>query len=185
MKKILFALLCMACTGTAWAQSPIPTELPPAQGPTLQLVAGRILARDACCNSPCPPACPQPCKNACPQACKTACPREPVCISVPAKKIEKKITYSSACEKVCFKSCSSLLRGCNTGCDQGNCESKVYTQKYLVKKVCVTECDTYKCVPVNPNCDGCRTGILQGHHHQQPGVVVETIPAQPMPPAKK
>ena len=73
--------------------------------------------------------------------------------------IQKSGPDSSVCEKVCFKACGPLFGHCNSRCDAGNCESHVYTQKYLVKKVHITECDTYKCVPTS-GCENTAVGIV-------------------------
>jgi hypothetical protein len=191
MKRLLLALLCVACTGTAWAQTstlPATPSVLPAYQPTyavydtraIQTVSGGRLGSLGCPTAcdPCPTACAQPCPTACAQPC-----REPACIAVPSVKIVTKICYSSACEKVCFKDCPSFLGGhCNGGCDSTKCECHVYTQRYLVKRVNKTECPATKCVPTNPCCDTCG----HGHHggggiiYGQPAPVVETIPAVPM-----
>ncbi|MBI3823146.1 MAG: hypothetical protein HY289_10770 [Planctomycetes bacterium] len=176
MKKMLLGLFCVAFAGAAYAQE-VNVAHEPMQPTTLQQVSSRLLARGASCNSPCPPACPQPCKVACAHGWRPPCPN---CLTVPAQKVEKHICYSSVCEKICFRAPSSFLHG--GSCEQ-NCEHRSYTQKYLVKKVTTTVTDTYKCVPANPNCDNCRSGILHSHH--QPGTIVEPIPVKPMPPARK
>jgi hypothetical protein len=180
MKRLLLALLCVACTGTAWAQTgmALPATQPsvvvlsvqkgtptPVYDPIQQVSGGRFFAGPGCCGT------------ACPTTCATSCP---TCIAVPAIKVHTKICYSSVCEKVCFKDCSSFFGRCNSGCDQGKCEAKVYTQKYLVKRVHTTECETTKCVPA---CDNCHGGVVVQPRFATPGV--ETIPTQPLPAGKK
>jgi hypothetical protein len=195
MKRLLLALLCVACTGTAWAQSstlPATPSVLPAYQPTyavydtraIQTVSGGRFASFGCPSScdPCPTACAQPCATNCATHCAAPC-REPACIAVPAVKIVTKVCYSSTCEKVCFKDCSPFHCGhCDSGCDQGRCECHVYTQKYLVKRVHTTECPTTKCVPTNPCCDTCGHGHRGGNGfiYGQPAPMVETIPVQPM-----
>jgi hypothetical protein len=173
MKRMLLGLCCVAFAGVAYAQEVIVAHQP-APPSSLQLVSGRIFARDACCNSPCPPVCAKTCAQPCRQSC-------PNCMVVPTQKIEKHVCYSSVCEKVCFKACPPFLGG---NCEQ-NCANRQYTQKYLVKKVSVQVVDTYKCVPINPSCDTCRAGILHSHQPAPCATVVETIPTKPMPPVKK
>jgi hypothetical protein len=182
MKKMLFALLCVACTGTAWAQSPLPNQ--PVMQPTLSVIAiqpgtpiqqvsgGRILSGPAC-------GAPAYCAPACAPVCT---PTKTICVPEPSIKVITKVNYSSLCEKVCVPKCRSFFGSrCDSGC-QASCESNVYQKKYLVKTLCVTECPTTKCVPVEvPACET-RGGIL--HYRQQAAgigapVVVESIPVAP------
>jgi hypothetical protein len=176
MKRILFALLCVACTGTAWAQTPTSTP-PPAQpsvtvlparagaiatpSPSIQPASGgRVLAGPACGTPNC----------ATPACCAT--PTKTICVPEEGKKIVVKINYSSVCTKVCFPTCS-LFGRCNSGCDQGHCESHAWQQNYLVKRVCITECPITRCVPVCvPVCETGRCGV-----HCPAPAKVETIPA--------
>ena len=185
MKRMLFALLCVACTGTAWGQTSLPNQ--PVPQPTLTVVGihpgtqiqpvshGRILGGQACA-----PACTPACAPACAQACLAT---KTICVPEPATKVTVKFNYSSVCEKICFPKCSSFLSPkCDTGCAQGNCASHPFQKKYLIKKACITECPTTKCVPVEvPACEA--RGIL--HHRQTSAnigapVVVESIPVQPL-----
>jgi hypothetical protein len=205
MKKYILGLLCVALASTAWAQSPMPV-LPAAQGsivilgvqeipssvhmvqtPIMQVSGGRLLGGS--CGAPqcCQPACPT-------QACCT--PTKTICVPEPAVKVTVKISYGSVCEKICYPKCnfggflggSGCNKGCNTGCatacnstgcNQPECASHVYQKKYLVKRVCVTECPTTKCVPVCvPACSTGYQGVSAGAR------IVETIPAQPMPSKK-
>ena len=185
MRMLLLGLLCAACTGTAYGQNPTSTQ--PAQ-PTAVVLAvqagttptsaqieqvshGRIFGCSAC-------------ESAC--GAKTCCetPMRTTCIAVPAVKKHVQINYSSVCEKVCFPTCGKLFGSkCDSGCAPGNCETKVYTQKYLVKKLCITECPTTKCVAVTvPACEAGQGGVIQA----QPVVPrVETIPVKPMPLPKR
>jgi hypothetical protein len=177
MKRMLFALLCVACTGTAWAQSPMPNQ---PSGTVQQVSGGRIFAGPACGAPACGPAC---------AATKT------ICVPEPAIVVHKKITYSSICGKVCFPKCSSFLsHGCNS-CEQGQCGSHAYQKNYLVKRVCVTECPTTACIPVTvPACETGHVGML---HHQractasctQACTTMEPSPSAPatkmMPPASQ
>ena len=205
MKKYILGLLCAMLASTAWAQSPMPV-LPAAQGsvvilgvqeipssvhvvvqaPIMQVSGGRLLGGS--CGAP--QCCQQTCQT---QACCT--PTKTICVPEPAVKITKKINYGSVCEQVCYPKCNfaGLLSGsgccnsgcktgcataCNsTGCNQAECGSQVYQKKYLVKRVCVTECPTTKCVPVCV--PACSTGNC-GTIHRAGATVVETIPAQPM-----
>jgi hypothetical protein len=160
MKRILFALLCVACTGTAWAQAPMPNQ---PTGTVQQVSGGRIFAGPACgapaCGTPaCAPACGTP---ACAPACAPVCAApKTICVPEPAIAIHKKITYSSECGQVCFPKCT-LGRDCNS-CDQGQCEGHPYQKNYLVKRVTVTECPTTKCVPVQVSgCNSCTGTVYQ------------------------
>lgn len=181
MKRMLFALLCVACTGTAWAQSSLPNQ--PMPQPTVAVLAiypgtpiqqvshGRILGGPVCA-----PACAAPCAPVC-------TPTKTICVPEPTTKVTIKINYSSICEKICFPKCSSFLSPkCDGGCAQGNCEGHAYQKKYLIKRIEVTECPTTRCIPVEvPVCET-RGGIL---HQQRPGVVgapvvVERIPVAPL-----
>jgi hypothetical protein len=179
MRNMLLGLLCVACTGTAWAQTP-PTTLPPAQSgatvlptaspvfpmqPIEQASHGRLLAGPTCGTPNCgTPAC-------------CAAPTKTICVPEPATKVV--VSYSSTCEKICFPKCT-FGRGCNSDCDQGR-EGHNYQKKYLVKTVCIADRPPTKWVPVTaPACEtGCGTqGIL--HNRRPAPAAVETIPQQPM-----
>lgn len=189
MRMLLLGLLCVACTGTAYAQNPISTQ--PAQPGVVVLAVqqgssstsahiqqvshGRIFGCSTCqkaCGA-------EPCGAA--ACCET--PMRTTCISVPSVKKHVHVTYSSVCEKVCFPKCDLFKSSCDSGCAQGRCEGQVYTKKYLVKRVCVTECPTTKCVAVIvPACEQGHGAVIS----QQPvAPVVETIPVQPMPLPKR
>ena len=184
MKRILFAVLCIACTGTAWAQSSLPaqpqlTVLPAQQGTTVQQVSGgRIFGSSACA-----PACAPKCAPACTPTCVPAClATKTICVPEPAVKVVIKVNYSSVCEKVCFPKCASFFsaKSCDSGCAQPNCDSNIYQKKYLIKKVCVTECPTTKCVPVEvPVCET-RGGIIHRSGVGAAPVIVESIPVAPI-----
>ena len=169
MKRILFALLCVACTGTAWAQTPnsnVPTQpgttvfsVQKTTAPVYDMRAiqpdsgGRFGGHD------CAPDC-----------CVT--PTKTICVPEPGTKKVMKINYSSFCDKVCYPRCSLFGHGCNS-CDHGQCEGHAWQQNYLVKRVCTTECPITKCVPVCvPVCDTSRCGV-----HCPAPAAVETIPA--------
>jgi hypothetical protein len=182
MKRILLALLCVACTGTAWAQSPQPARpLPSANAitvqpatPIQQSTGNRQFAEFMPSNN-CAPSCCQPCCV----ATKT------ICVPECATKITVKINYSSVCEKICFPKCSCFGGHCNSCCEQGKCDSHIYQKKYLVKHVCTTECPTTKCVAVEvPACDSRGCGIF---HRQSGGVSSAPIYVEPIPvpPTKK
>jgi hypothetical protein len=185
MKRILFALLCVASTGTAWAQSPTPTQgVLPAypvyqmqSGAIQQVSGGKVFGGSGCCVPNCAPACGVP-------ACQ---PTKTICVPEPSVTIHKKITYSSICERVCFPKCPPLGGGkcCDSGCGQGNCESHSYQKKYLVKHVCITECPSTTCVAVTV--PACNTGCA-GAACAQPssGVIAPpVVVTPPMPPARK
>jgi hypothetical protein len=174
MKRILFALLCVACTGTAWAQTPnstVPTQpgttvlsVQKATAPVydvraIQPVSGGRFSGHACGASDCAPIC-------------STTPTKTICVPVPATKVDVKINYSRICGKVCFPKCTPFSHGCNS-CDHGQCECHAWQQNYLVKRVTITECPITKCVPVCvPVCETGRCGV----HCPAPGKV-ETIQA--------
>ena len=174
MKRILFALLCVVCTGTAWAQtpnSPVPaqpgttvvsvqkTTAPVYDMRVIQPTSGGRFGGHACGTSDCAPDC-----------CVT--PTKTICVPYPEKKIVLKVTYSKECGKVCFPKCTLFSHGCNS-CELGQCECHAWHQNFLVKHVTpcpttVTKCRP-ECVPV---CETGRCGV------QCPApAAVETIPA--------
>jgi hypothetical protein len=183
MKKFFLGLLFLACTGTAWAQTPTSTlpvaeptavvlAVQPGTAPSsvhIQQVSG-CFGASPCAKACCPTTCCAP--KCCEPAFKT------ICIPTASTVVTKKISYSSTCEKVCVPKCSSFFGGCKTGCDTGceaKCDSQIYQKRYLVKHVCVTVCPTTKCVPVTvPACETARCGIATAAP-----VVVETVPVQP------
>ena len=171
MKRLFLTLVCAALANTAWAQAPmqsLPAVPPPSavvlsiqkstvvpQEAPIQQTSGRLLG-GACCD-PCPKACAQPC----PQACAT--PTKTICVPEAAIKVTVKVNYSSLCTKICYPKCTLFGTSCcNTGCDQPKCDSHIYQKKYLVKKVCITECPTTKCVPVQVSgCNSCTGTVYQ------------------------
>src|SRR6516164_4216517 len=171
MKRILFALLCVACTGAAWAQTPnstVPTQLgtpvPSAQKAPAPVYDMRVIppvSGSRFGGHDCAPDC-----------CVT--PTKTICVPEPATKKVMKINYSKLCDKVCFPRCSLLGHGCD-GCDHGQCEGHAWHQNYLVKRVCITECPITKCVPVCvPVCETNRCGV-----NCPAPAAVETIPTTP------
>jgi hypothetical protein len=160
MKRLFLTLACAALANTAWAQAPmqtLPTAPPPGavvlsvqksvvvtqQAPIQQVSGGRLVG-GACCT----------------EACCT--PTKTICVPEPGIKVTVKINYSSECTKICFPKCTLFGAGCcNSGCEQGQCSSHIYQKKYLVKKVCITECPTTNCVPVEvPACETGHCRIL-------------------------
>ena len=115
------------------------------------LLAGSVLAQQCTSTSCSKPACVAAAGQACdcPNCCGAACK---ICVPEPAKKKIEKVNYSCKCKDFCVKGCPGLHnRTCKDcqGCDVENCPTcgKVRTKKVLIKKVKVTECDTFKCVP--------------------------------------
>jgi hypothetical protein len=64
-----------------------------------------------------------------------------------------------------------------SGCVSGNCGNRVYKKKCLIKRVCITECPTTKCVAVTVPASEAGHGVIQV---QPAAPCVETIPVQPM-----
>ncbi len=85
----------------------------------------------------------------CPRCCGARCNE---CVVAPATKKNEKVNYSMKCVDFCVKGFPGLgnhtCKDCK-GCEVQNCPTcgKVRTKKVLIKKVKVTECDTFKCVP--------------------------------------
>jgi hypothetical protein len=171
MKRMLFAMICVACTGTAWAQMPtLPQPTPTVAGVrSASLVQQMSGGGPACGTAPCD----QPSCNS--DACVRLTKTKTICVPEPATKVTVKINYSSVCEKVCFPKCTLWGSGCDSGCEQGKCEHHAYQKKYLVKRICTTECPTTKCVPVEvPVCQpGCAPGV-PGYAIIEPAVVPPT-----------
>jgi hypothetical protein len=82
-----------------------------------------------------------------------SCGRCPDCVRVPDVVKHTEVLYCTKCRDICLPKCSlrGILSGhCGScgGCDSGECSdcTKYHTHR-LMKRVCVTECPTTKCVP--------------------------------------
>jgi len=174
MKRYFLALAALAITTPVWAQAQ--SQGQPLYGPYLansgtiqQVSGGRFLSG-----------------HGCDADCGTCSTGRTVCVPEPTTIKHTKNLYSSQCGHACYRKCSLLgfltpHNNCDSGCADGGC-SHAFTTKFLVKKVCTTECPGTKCVPA-PGCDGGH-GLFR-HQAGVSGAPVEVIHTAPMPMPKK
>ncbi len=154
MKRYCIGLVLAGFLGTLAAQEPnnsgkpLPATPVATGGPQVNVPAGPVLLpAGQCC-----------------------LPTRTVCCPEPATKIIIKPVYSAIREPICVPKCPLIPhRGCCENCP----DYRPYHRGYLVKRLAITECDTYKGVP--HSIPDCWSGRVSGCLH--PAGPSEPIPA--------
>src|SRR4051794_32609623 len=160
MKRFLSGLCLLAVASVGMAQMPqIPATYPmvqPMAQPTGQPIAGSypLYANPGTPSAAAPymqSGLAYPYNPGCgPECCV---PMTKVCVPEPAIKTITHTCYSKTCAEFCYPKCSCCLAslfGCCNACP--GCDGP-YTKYFLIKKVRIEECPTFKCVPTEvPAC---------------------------------
>src|SRR5207245_882209 len=166
MKSVLYGLALFAVGGAALAQTPDIIQVQSSQrSPAAATLPTTAATGGVVYHPSVPPNCGANC-----------CAPAKVCIPEPDVRKVPHFCYSKICADFCVPKCHCL--SCFSGCG-GDCPEcdHVRVKNFLIKRVRIEECPTFKCVPgLAPGCGGLPAPAIPGGP-----VPYEIVP----PPTKK